>query len=532
MYNWYKDSAICYAYLEDVSAQDDVESSMRKSRWFTRGWTLQELLAPSRLVYYDGNWLPLGSGTEKRTLVLQITGIPESYLSDELSEELSDERFNEYIDIKDLSRASIAQRMSWLSRRQTTRVEDMAYCMLGIFDLNMPLLYGEGSKAFLRLQEELIRVSNDHTIFCWNWIESIVPPDWASMLSPAPAVFEGCGHFVPAESDSISTFSMTNSGLSIQLGSVDAAGYVFVILNARNLQKPGKAEIISRFGIPLRRSVHAATWARQKFPPSPTQISRHWISANGLYYVARSESRVRAFVNQPSAEEFNHGILLTFENRALAQLGYQVLEVEGCWDSQRSVFFLNPVRHTSASRGIFGFEVWRSETDMTYRNGRLTISFVMSGSQLRLTTLTSSSGYNRERWHWKDGSWHQRDRSQTRKSLRKLTDGAFLMEKDTESRSYSSLRDTWSYSEEADATVATDNPAREDSWAIYHSPAQPLFGTKTTIVPVHVSFSRTTKYERFPERNDPVQAMCAEEEEEEQIDAESSDEEMGGVLVG
>jgi len=64
-------------------------------------------------------------------------------------------------------------------------VEDMAYCMLGIFAINMPLLHGEGSRAFTRLQEKIIKVSNDHTIFCWDWLDT-VPQNWVSLLAPSP----------------------------------------------------------------------------------------------------------------------------------------------------------------------------------------------------------------------------------------------------------------------------------------------------------------------------------------------------------
>ncbi|KAK1657889.1 hypothetical protein BDP55DRAFT_760625 [Colletotrichum godetiae] len=78
--------------------------------------------------------------------------------------------------------------MCWVSRRTTTREEDMAYCMLGLFDINMPLLYGEGAKAFVRLQEEIIKVSTDHTLFCWQWQPS-TPRDWANLLAPCPSAF-------------------------------------------------------------------------------------------------------------------------------------------------------------------------------------------------------------------------------------------------------------------------------------------------------------------------------------------------------
>ncbi|OTA54153.1 HET-domain-containing protein, partial [Hypoxylon sp. EC38] len=150
MFSWYNASAGCYVYLADVSSTENLESSFRNSRWFTRGWTLQELLAPEIVVFYDREWTEIGSRNDLETIISEITKIPKRMMGPRY-----------------MRSASIARKMSWVATRTTTRVEDMAYCMLGIFDLNMPLLYGEGIKAFIRLQEELIKVSNDQSIFCW-----------------------------------------------------------------------------------------------------------------------------------------------------------------------------------------------------------------------------------------------------------------------------------------------------------------------------------------------------------------------------
>lgn len=153
MFRWYKNAAIAYAYLSDVPpVRYGDMTRFVSSRYFTRGWTLQELLAPLELVFYSSAWTFLGP---KRVLAPQIassTGIDVEYLLG-----------------AGLESASIAKRMSWASRRTTSRVEDMAYCLLGIFDVSMPVVYGEGSRAFRRLQEELIRFyPEDHTIFAWG----------------------------------------------------------------------------------------------------------------------------------------------------------------------------------------------------------------------------------------------------------------------------------------------------------------------------------------------------------------------------
>ncbi|THV00330.1 hypothetical protein K435DRAFT_934148 [Dendrothele bispora CBS 962.96] len=147
MYRHYGNSGVCYAYLVDVSRE-------RLSRWFTRGWTLQELLAPSEVVFYDKDWRKIGTRTRLANLISVITRIPTSVLMGD----------------QDLKSCSIAQRMSWAAERRTTRAEDIAYCLMGIFGVGMPTLYGEGAiRAFIRLQEEIIKYNTDDgTIFAWR----------------------------------------------------------------------------------------------------------------------------------------------------------------------------------------------------------------------------------------------------------------------------------------------------------------------------------------------------------------------------
>jgi len=112
----------------------------KASKYWTRGWTLQEIIAPRRVEFYSQKWDPIGTRESKAETSAAFTGISLDVLEGE-----------------DPAMESIAQRMSWASGRETTRPEDMAYCLMGIFDINMPLLYGEGDeKAFIRLQEEVL----------------------------------------------------------------------------------------------------------------------------------------------------------------------------------------------------------------------------------------------------------------------------------------------------------------------------------------------------------------------------------------
>lgn len=155
MYEWYRLSDMCYVYLADVS-DDDVpqkyRSEFRKSRWHGRGWTLQELIAPERIVFLTETWCLLGTKMGLASTLEEITGVDFSIL----------------VGRSTLSSVSVARRMSWAAKRETTRVEDRAYSLFGIFGLHMSPIYGEGENAFLRLQEEIIRTIPDQSIFAWG----------------------------------------------------------------------------------------------------------------------------------------------------------------------------------------------------------------------------------------------------------------------------------------------------------------------------------------------------------------------------
>ncbi len=155
MFRYYSLAGECFAYLEDVPGDEPdfiPEDQFMKSKWHTRGWTLQELIAPHIVSFVSASWTVIGDKWFNSGLVEEATGVPVNVLQDPA-------RMKEF---------SIAQRMSWSSRRVTTREEDEAYCLLGIFDINMPTLYGEGRKAFRRLQEEIMRQSPDTTLFAWG----------------------------------------------------------------------------------------------------------------------------------------------------------------------------------------------------------------------------------------------------------------------------------------------------------------------------------------------------------------------------
>lgn len=152
MFRYYSLSGVCYAYLEDVPPETASASEylvFKESRWHKRGWTLQELIAPQIVIFLSSSWTFIGSKVELAQHLQRATEIPISLLRCEA----------------EISEFSISQRMSWASCRLTTRKEDEAYALLGIFDISMPTLYGEGTNAFFRLQEEIIRRYPDTTLF-------------------------------------------------------------------------------------------------------------------------------------------------------------------------------------------------------------------------------------------------------------------------------------------------------------------------------------------------------------------------------
>ena len=271
MYRWYQQTKVCYAYLSDVSydegfehegengsanevdvknndniedeiedvdktnPDDDLEDSNDEmlytngekphhlpehverafcaSKWFTRGWTLQELLAPNHVYFIDRSWRKvLGDKKALSALIVKITGIDRGVLT---------EHFR--LGFSTLHRYSVAMRMSWASSRVCTRGEDVAYSLMGIFKVNMPLLYGEGkSVAFRRLQLEIINSSNDESIFAWLPSREDLGSRWLEfdgMLAKSPRDFRFSANIEPFDSGLWTVrqpYYQTNRGLAFQ----------------------------------------------------------------------------------------------------------------------------------------------------------------------------------------------------------------------------------------------------------------------------------------------------------------------------
>jgi hypothetical protein len=150
MYRWYKEAARCYVFLADVSVPGDQNPSttsdwhaaFKASRWFTRGWTLQEMLAPTTLHFFSREGQLLGDRYTLEATLLEITGIPVAALRG-----------------TSLATFPVDERLRWAEKRDTTRIEDKAYCLLGIFHVFMSPIYMEGDNAFKRLRHEIRNLS-------------------------------------------------------------------------------------------------------------------------------------------------------------------------------------------------------------------------------------------------------------------------------------------------------------------------------------------------------------------------------------
>ncbi|KAI4677366.1 uncharacterized protein J4E88_007174 [Alternaria novae-zelandiae] len=207
-----------------------IKKDFPKSRWFTRGWTLQEMLALKTVCFYDQQWVGFGTLTKHAGWISKITEIDEAVFRTQQPYWSGEDKFGSY---------SVATRMSWASTRQTTRAEDMAYCLLGIFNINMPLLYGEGDRAFRRLQEEIIRKIDDDSILAWALSPEDEHPNPLGLMSDYDRVAFG----------SVST-PMTIAGLS---GFQEARYFNSFDDNKRIIVNECKA--IRDFGYQLQRCI-------------------------------------------------------------------------------------------------------------------------------------------------------------------------------------------------------------------------------------------------------------------------------------
>ncbi|KAI0364783.1 hypothetical protein BV20DRAFT_1056940 [Pilatotrama ljubarskyi] len=189
MFLWYTLADVCFVYMADVphSLNGPVTGKYTHfwgSKWHTRGWTLQELIAPGYMLFLDSEWSVIGSKMELASTLAEITRVDEAVL----------------VHAVPVSRVSVANRMQWASERRTTRVEDEASCLMGLFGVHMPTIYGEGRKAFIRLQQEIIKTIPDQSIFVWK---------------PSPLGYDRGTEFLLADSPSAYSHLQLRSPVSV-----------------------------------------------------------------------------------------------------------------------------------------------------------------------------------------------------------------------------------------------------------------------------------------------------------------------------
>jgi hypothetical protein len=417
MFQWYRDSDACYAYLSDVS-EAEFEETFPRSRWFSRGWTLQELLAPDHVVFFDRDWHDLGTKEEHADSISDITGIDIDALCGDVGHEDGSEAT--------IGRFCIAKRMSWASSRETTRVEDVAYCLLGIFNVNMPLLYGEGEHAFIRLQEEIIKRYDDDSILAWGldtetWEPLGLVPSrvtesisggatLSNILACSPKDFKNCQNLEYA-AESKTPFMMTNLGLHIELPLVA----VYPPESHHKYCKPDEVQgwvgLLSCSAGTASKFLGIVLWPAGLDREHPTEVQRAeygYPSYKNTVLVgpraAAQAMRSKVTIVQHNESRmvrsyyfgFRHYIIN--ESQALLDIGYSVNQVScvdagggwafdrrGSWDSTAKVF-------TIGGKDIFHEDVLRFDfkSQRGWPDSKFSVSMLVRNAITRKTSSFSS----------------------------------------------------------------------------------------------------------------------------------------------
>lgn len=344
MFAWYQRAEVCYVYLTDIPSQPsryiNLLELVASSRWFSRGWTLQELIAPDHVIFYSQSWTHLGSKKALASFLSMVTGIDQLCIRNERA----------------LRQYSIAQRMSWFAGRVTTRPEDIAYCLLGIFGINMPLLYGEGERAFIRLQEEIIRQYDDHSILAFDTLLST-----NSLLADHPNLFRDMKNLQPSLHSRITPpFALTNAGLSLRTPLIQTLSphWVLAVLNCVEVEtKKGlrKSQVclplLGKNGIYMRARAPFClikkSLSEMYMPGSRTEIEDLTTPVETQYLVSYFTKVYPAFgyeidfalngFDQESMQ--NPGFMLTFP-RGMGH--FQLVEAFPPDALQKSISFFNP----------------------------------------------------------------------------------------------------------------------------------------------------------------------------------------------
>ncbi|RYP14268.1 hypothetical protein DL765_006497 [Monosporascus sp. GIB2] len=322
MFRWYERASVCYAYLSDVPDDNPRRHKFRTSRWFERGWTLQELLAPKHVRFYNSEWRYLGTKARLCSIVEKTTGVPRPFLQG----------------IAELRTASVAQRMSWAAQRHTKREEDLAYCLLGIFDVSMGMRYGEGGdKAFFRLQEEIMKTTRDDSILAWGlgvkepFTSNSAQVTVGRILAAAPSDFANSGQIVSREGSSTFLHSLDISGgrLRICLSLLTTSAS-----NAIGLLQCGPEHDTQQVvGIPLAKMTSGSSdeYVRPRGWHSVLQpITASSASPKPIHIMIDSERKKSMEVNEQ---------YWSYDDDGFAEVNLDLVDVapRSCWDKERAL---------------------------------------------------------------------------------------------------------------------------------------------------------------------------------------------------
>ena len=321
MFHWYEEAAVCYVYLCDVpgdcpqltdeflSRDDHRDFKLTRSVWFTRAWTLQELIAPQHLAFHSADWNRICTLRDVVETISERTSIDVGMLLHKVP----------------ISSFPVAVRMSWAARREASRIEDIAYSLLGIFNVNMPMLYGERDKAFLRLQENIIRTNNDQSIFCWLYAGIV---ESASVTSP-PLLAWSPTNFALNEDTSLwresRPFEMTNAGLRLQTNLIHLHDeHYAAVMNARS-----DRDVVAGTDVPeqyvyalrlLKDPSHHETGINDTYLPSDLTVCAECLSRARLDQQIRLDSLLPGWcrmlhVDRVLAEKFeSQSFIISYRN--------------------------------------------------------------------------------------------------------------------------------------------------------------------------------------------------------------------------
>ncbi|KAF4886721.1 Vegetative incompatibility protein HET-E-1 [Colletotrichum fructicola] len=333
MFAWYQHSKVCFAFLSDLpplNSNDTSEEVFRRCRWFTRGWTLQELIAPRNIEFYNSEWVQVSRKAECLDVLSKITGISYLVLKDS----------------SNLRHTPVAVKMSWAATRKTKRVEDRAYSLLGLFDINMPMIYGEGNKAFRRLQEEIASETNDLSLFAWR---APLPTESESQIfrglfARSPSEFSSCATITKLgiRHDTQQEFSLSNKGVRIQTKLYKHAENAHVM--SLGLVLAAETPVCVSLTRTTDGFVRSEPWSLEygQIVKNPDAVRDMFIIHVRKDVTPQEDSDLR--------RQMHRSFRIAFELPASLSLERVVPDPEYLWDSVHSIFLSIDPRKSSAAK--------------------------------------------------------------------------------------------------------------------------------------------------------------------------------------